>query len=84
MDDNIYYKSHDLDKPITDEITPYGKGEAPKIDPITDWGKGIRFYTCDGKEVESMDVVMQYNQMYYERMMMRDKNLFEENSGRHR
>ena len=44
------------------------------IEPIkdyqTDWAKGIRFYTCDGKEVATMEQVMQYNQMYYDSMMI--------------
>ena len=49
-------------------ITPYGKGLEPKIDPITPYGKGETYYTCDGKEASSMDEVMKYNQLYYERL----------------
>ena len=30
--------------------------------------KGIKYYTCDGKEVASMDEVMAYNEMYYNSM----------------
>lgn len=44
----------------------------PIKDYTTNWGKGIRFYTCDGKEVATMEQVMQYNQMYYDSMMIKD------------
>lgn len=54
-------------KPV-DNTTDYGKGSEPKIDPITDFGKGIFYKTCDGKNVSTMEEVMQYNQMFYERM----------------
>ena len=81
-DDRMYHEKYRYEKPMKDGRTPYGKGEEPRVDPITDWGKGTRFYTCDGKEVESMEAVMQYNQMYYERIMNESK--IEENSGRHR
>jgi hypothetical protein len=52
-----------------DNITDYGKGLEPKIDPRTDFGRGISYKTCDGKDVATMEEVMQYNQMFYERMM---------------
>lgn len=57
-----------------DNITDYGKGLEPKIDPRTDFERGISYKTCDGKDVATMEEVMQYNQMFYERMM----NNFEE------
>ena len=55
----------------------------PIKDYTTDWGKGIRFYTCDGKEVATMEQVMQYNQMYYETMMIKVDNT-EKKSGMRR
>ncbi len=39
------------------------------IDHRTDYGKGIYYLTCDGKECATMEQVMQYNQMYYDIMM---------------
>ena len=56
-------------EPKIDPRTDYGRGLEPKIDPRTDFGKGITFKTCDGKDVATMEEVMQYNQMFYERMM---------------
>ena len=46
-------------------------------DNITDFGKGISFYTCDGKEVATIEEVMRYNEMYYKLMMNKteDTNL---------
>lgn len=52
-----------------DNITDYGKGLESKIDPRTNFGRGISYKTCDGKDVATMEEVMQYNQMFYERMM---------------
>lgn len=53
-------------------------------DHLTDFGKGITFKTCDGKDVATMEEVMQYNQMFYDRMMnqIKDKNI--ESKGMHR
>lgn len=55
-----------------------------KDDHLTDFGRGITFKTCDGKDVATMEEVMQYNQMFYDRMMnqIKDKNI--ENKGMHR
>lgn len=55
-----------------------------KDDHLTDFGKGITFKTCDGKDVATMEEVMQYNQMFYDRMMnqIKDKNI--ESKGMHR
>ena len=55
--------------PNIDPRTDYGKGLEPNIDPRTDYGRGISYKTCDGKDVATMEEVMQYNQMFYERMM---------------
>ena len=68
-------------KPI-DNVTDYGRGIAPEIDnrtdagrgypePIdnrTDYGRGIIYKTCDGKDVATIEEVMQYNQRYYDLM----------------
>ena len=48
------------------------------IDPRIDFGKGISYYTCDGKVASSMEQVMQYNQMYYERMKIKEKDEYTE------
>lgn len=39
-----------------------------KEEHLTDLGRGIYYITCDGKEVATMEEVMQYNQMFYDRM----------------
>lgn len=41
------------------------------IDNLTDYGRGISYKTCDGKEVATMEEVLEYNQMYYESMLKR-------------
>jgi hypothetical protein len=56
-------------EPKIDTRTDYSKGLKQKIDTRTDFGKGITFKTCDGKDVATMEEVMQYNQMFFERMM---------------
>lgn len=45
---------------------------------------GTRFYTCDGREVSSIEEVMMYNQMYYERMKNQIEPNIERPSGIHR
>ena len=60
-------------KPI-DNIEAYGRGLEAREDQITDFGKGIYFYTCDGKRLESLEDVMQYNQIYYEMSKKREEN----------
>lgn len=57
--------------------------DRPK-DIRTDFGKGITFKTCDGKDVATMEEVMQYNQMFYDRMMNKIDDHHIENSGMHR
>lgn len=51
-----------------------------KIDPCTDFGKGIAFKSVDGKEWATYEDAMAYNQMYYEKMMIQSK----ENKGTRR
>ena len=52
-----------------------------KIDSRTDFEKGIYYKTCDGKDVATMEEVMQYNQMFYERMMIKKEQEYSENKG---
>ena len=63
-----------------DYRTDYGKGLEPKIDPITDFGKGISFKSVDGKEWASYEDAMAYNQWYYESKIMHN----EDKKGMHR
>ena len=53
-----------------DQRTGFVKGFEPKIDPITDFGKGISFKSVDGKEWASYEDAMAYNQWYYESKIM--------------
>lgn len=53
------------------------------VDHLTDFGKGITFKTCDGKDAATMEEVMQYNQMFYERMMNKIEDHTIENRGMH-
>ena len=57
--------------------------DRPK-DNRTYFGKGIYYLTCDGKECSTMEQVMQYNQMYYDRMMNKINDHTIENKGIHR
>lgn len=50
-----------------------------KIDSRTDFEKGIYYKTCDGKDVATMEEVMQYNQMFYESMMIKKERKHSEN-----
>ena len=62
-----------LNREPIDPRTDYGKGLEQKIDPRTDFGREITYKTCDGKDVDTMEEVIQYNQIVYDRM----KNNFE-------
>ena len=44
-------------------------GYPPSYDAFYQYPK--KFKTCDGKDVATMEEVMQYNQMFYERMKKR-------------
>ena len=57
--------------------------DKPK-DNRTDFGKGIYYLTCDGKKCATMEEVMQYNQMYYDRMMNKIDDYTIENKIIHR
>ena len=57
----------------------YTSVNAP-VNNITDSGDLRYYFTCDGKKCETMDQVMQYNQMYYEKMMKNSSNY---ENGRH-
>ena len=50
-----------------------------KIDSPTDFEKGIYYKTCEGKDVATMEEVMQYNQMFYESMMIKKERKPSEN-----
>ncbi len=42
------------------------------IDPRTDSGKGKTFKTLDGRDVATMEEVIEYNRMFYESMMIKE------------
>ena len=79
--DNV---DHNLYPTPIDNVTAYGKGLEPKIDNTTDAGKGILYKTCDGKEVATMEEVMEYNQMYYDSMFPKKEDEYSEIRGMHR
>ena len=54
------------------------------IDNLTDFGKEIYFFTCDGKKVATMEEVIAYNNMYYENMKIKKTDDFSQKSGMHR
>lgn len=62
-----------------DSRTDFGKGLESRIDSRTNSGKGISYKTCDGKDVATMKEVMQYNQMFYESMMIKKERKPSEN-----
>lgn len=64
-----------------DSRTDFGKGLESRIDPRTNFGKEISYKTCDGKDAATMEEVMQYNQMFYERMMIKKEQEYSENKG---
>ena len=64
-----------------DSRTDFGKGLESRIDPCTNFGKEISYKTCDGKDAATMEEVMQYNQMFYERMMIKKEQDYSENKG---
>ena len=78
--------------PIIDPATGFvvGSEEYNRVhyqkneDHLTDFGKGTNFKTCDGKDVATMEEVMQYNQMFYDRMMNKVDDHIIENKGMHR
>lgn len=43
-----------------------GKFEKEPVENKTDFGKGMFYYTCDGKKVATMEEVIYYNEMYYQ------------------
>ena len=81
MNQPIKKDSNNMFQNITDYRTDFDKVLEPKIDPRTDFGKGISYKTCDGKDVSTMEEVMQYNQMFYERMMIKKNQEYSENKG---
>ena len=51
----------------------FASANAP-VNNITNSGDLRYYFTCDGKKCETMDQVMQYNQMYYDRMIKNSTN----------
>lgn len=47
------------------------------------WGQGIRYYTCDGHQVATLEQVMQYNEAYYQNYKIKEQK-YEENPQLHR
>lgn len=45
---------------------------------VTDWGKGTRYYTCDGRQVATFEQVMKYNEMYYQAMKAKEPQIEED------
>lgn len=58
---------------IVDIRTNYGKGLEPKIDPITNWGKGIFYYGLDGKKYPTSAMAAQADKEFWSRMMIENK-----------
>lgn len=52
--------------------------------PINNFRQEIKYYTCDGKELPSIEEVIMYNQMYYEKMKNPNQSNLENHSGMHR
>lgn len=48
------------------------------IDNITDYGKGIAYKSYDGKEFATIEMVEQYNKLFYEKQMLKNKRKMEE------
>ena len=49
-----------------------------KEDHLSDFGRGLYYKTCDGQEVATMEEVMAYNQMYYDKMMKKQESIDED------
>lgn len=64
--EEVYLDSVPIDKEIVNL-------DSAPVDVRTDFGKGIYYKTCDGKDVATMEEVMLYNQMYYERMKIQSQ-----------
>lgn len=78
--DNMYISGN---KDLTKEKKKITSINQSIKDYSTDYGKGIIYYTCDGKEVATMEEVIMYNQIYYEKMKIQINSGLEKN-GRNR
>ena len=68
-----------------DNLTDCGKGLEPKVDPRTNYGKGICYKAKDGKEYATMEQVEAVNKAFYDAMMVQDDDsLQEEEQHKHR
>lgn len=54
---------------------------AEYVDPRTNFEKGLSYKTCDGKDAATMEEVMLYNKIFYERMMTKKGQECSENKG---
>lgn len=48
------------------------------IDNITDYGKGIAYKSYDGKEFATIEMAEQYNKLFYEKQLLKNKRNMEE------
>lgn len=58
-----------------DDNYAFGKQEKS---PVTDWGQGTRYYTCDGRQVATFEQVMKYNEMYYQALKVKEPQIEED------
>ena len=49
-------------------------------DHQTDFSKGLSYLTWDGKEMSTMEQVMEYNQLFYDSLMIQKQNNSNENN----
>lgn len=47
-------------------------------DNMENLGQGIRYYTCDGHQVATLEQVMQYNEMYYQALKAKEPQIEED------
>lgn len=59
-----------------DILTDYGRGliDSPKIDPRTDFGKGIYYKSIDGRKHATMEAVEQANKRYWDSMIIHNSS----------
>ena len=66
-------------RPDFEELTDYGKGYEPKVETKIETKQDnvkdipLPYYTCDGKQVATLDEVMLYNELYYERLKLKNE-----------
>ena len=65
---------------VENPINNLRSGSTPKFDAF--YADTKKYKTCDGKDVATMEEVMQYNQMFYDSLKNEEQHI--ENSGIHR